>query len=107
MTTANWTTFQGFFTAACDALESGDRLGALRNCLKAKMIALALAGQVSASGTSVNLVIAECDSLHAQIVGYFAEVAKLTSNGRLIKTSLRNGGRRWTGGVDSGGVLHD
>jgi hypothetical protein len=108
-TTIDWPTFQGYFAGAVDALESGDLLGARRKIIQAWMIARGLGAAVSASGTTVDLLVEDCQKINGLITEYGTEKAKLSGNGRLIKTGLRNSGRGWAPGCGEvgGGVLHD
>lgn len=104
-TAINWPTYQAFFATAADALTSGDYVGARRAALQAKMVALGLGASVSASGTSVQLLISEAGKLIDEITALAMQDAMKSTGGRLIRTGLKNEGRRYGGG--DGGVRHD
>ena len=97
----SWPQYQSTMGAAILALDTSDFLTARLRVTQAKLIALGLGDAVSAGGTSVQLLVGECDKTLDMITELEKRAAMKTAQGRFIKTGLANDGhgRGWDGGV--------
>lgn len=99
-----WANYQATISTAVSALDpttTVDLNKARIAIARAKLIAIALGDAVAAQGTSVDLVVGECDKVLQMLLEYQIQSGMSNSGGRFIKTGLANENhkRGWADGI--------